>query len=181
MFISEKYVAAFPFVCPPACLIRVCGSKQQNNCWFLKIMSYHCHVGGYEWHVLMLIKYISHLGGVNGTQVTINLTLRAVLSCVPTSGHAPGMMERMWYDALAFWLCVCMSLCVCEAAVYSEFSKGKSEKKMQEKAKGKLTWQKNKGALHYCHMVRWPKHGGHHQGHHAFVCRKTRAYLMWMY
>lgn len=51
MFISEKDVAAFPFVCPPACLIRVCGSKQQNNCWFLKIMSYHCHVGGYEWHV----------------------------------------------------------------------------------------------------------------------------------
>ncbi len=52
--------------------------------------------------VLMLIKYISHLGGVNGTQVTINLTLRAVLSCVPTSWHAPGMMERMRYDALAF-------------------------------------------------------------------------------
>ncbi len=66
-------------------------------------MSYHCHVGGYEWHVCAHAhKYISHLGGVNGTQVTINLTLRAVLSCVPTSWHAPGMMERMRYDALAF-------------------------------------------------------------------------------
>lgn len=40
---------------------------------------------------LMLIKYNSHLGGVNGTQVTINLTLRAM----PTSWHALGIMEWM--------------------------------------------------------------------------------------
>lgn len=120
--------------------------------------------------VLMLIKYISHLGGVNGTQVTINLTLRAVLSCVRTSCMLQGWwngcgMMRLHSD----YVCACLCVFVKQLFTLNSQQENQKEKKCRKRQKA------NKGALHYCHMVRWPKHGGHHQRHHAFVCRKTRA------
>lgn len=100
-------MAEFDFVCPPACLIRVYGSKQQKQPLIsqgLRREITQVAVAGKC--ALMLIKHISHLVGVNGTQVTINLTLCAVLSCVPASWLASGIMEGMWYEPKS--VCACL-------------------------------------------------------------------------
>ncbi len=124
--------------------------------------------------VLMLIKYISHLGGVNGTQVTINLTLRAVLSCVPNilACSRDDGTDVVWCACI---LTMCVHVFVCLWSSCLLWILNRKIRKKKNAGKGKLTWQKNKSALHYCHMVRWPKHGGHHQGHHALYAEKTRA------
>jgi len=74
---------------------------------------------------LMLIKYISHPVGVNGTQITINLILRALLSRVPKSWHTSGKMERMRCKPREFSVCARQSVCLCVTTVYSELSKEK--------------------------------------------------------
>lgn len=137
-------------------------------------MSYHCHVEIMQvamigMRALMLIKYNSHPGGVNGTQVNINLTLRAVLVCqhlgMPQGWWNGCGMMRLHSD----YVYACLSVFI----LNSQGEKLKKCSKCSKKEKGKLTCQKIFTV--FCHMVRWLKHAGHDQGHHAFVFRQKRA------